>query len=81
MIRFFIWLFLTLIMLNYYKKYKYNWHFQISDLNDNLDLNLIIFLYYDKDKNIKKGKIIVPRESSFEIKELLEDLFLEKIPI
>lgn len=81
MIRFLIWLFLTLIIINYYKKYKYNWHFQISDLNDNLDLNLIIFLYYDKDKNIKKGKIIVPRESSFEIKELLEDLFLEKIPI
>ena len=45
MIRFFIWLFLTLIIINYYKKYKYNWHFQISDLNDNLDLNLIIFLY------------------------------------
>ena len=44
-------------------------------------IRLIIFLYYDKDKNIKKGKIIVPRESSFEIKELLEDLFLEKIPI
>ena len=81
MIRFFILLFLTLIIINYYKKYKYNWHFQISDLNDNLDLNLIIFLYYDKDKNIKKGKIIVPRESSCEIKELLEDLFLEKIPI
>ncbi len=81
MIRFFIWLFLTLIIVNYYKKYKYTWHFQITDLTDNLDLSLIIFLYYDKNKYIKKGRIIVPRESSFEIKELLEDLFLEKIPI
>lgn len=81
MIRFFIWLLLTLIIVKFYKKYKYNWYFRIDEYDELEDLVLINFLYYDKQKNIKKGKIIVGTESGLEIKNLLEELFLEKISI
>lgn len=81
MIRFFIWLLLTLIIVKFYKKYKYNWYFRIDEYDELEDLVLINFLYYDKQNNIKKGRIIVGTESGLEIKNLLEELFLEKISI
>jgi hypothetical protein len=81
MIRFFIWLLLTLIIVKFYKKYKYNWYFRIDEYDELKDLVLINFLYYDKQNNIKKGRIIVGTESGLEIKSLLEELFLEKISI
>lgn len=81
MIRFFIWLLLTLIIVKFYKKYKYNWYFRIDEYDELEDLVLINFLYYDKQNNIKKGRIIVGTESGLEIKSLLEELFLEKIAI
>ena len=68
MIRFFIWLLLTLIIIKFYKKFKYNCYFRIDE-------------YYELQNNIKKGRIIVGTESGLEIKSLLEELFLEKISI
>lgn len=81
MIRFFIWLLFTLTIVKFYKKYKYNWYFRIDEYDELEDLVLINFLYYDKQNNIKKGRIIVGTESGLEIKNLLEELFLEKISI
>lgn len=79
MIRFFIWLSLILISISYYKKYRCNWYFQTKLVDEKYNLVLIEFLYYDKKLNIKKGKILVPKDSSSEMKELLEEHFLEKI--
>lgn len=81
MIKFFIWLLLVVIFFIYYNKYKCDWYFNFYLINRKYNLVLINFIYYDKNNNIRHGKMIVPKSDAREIINILEECFLEKINI
>lgn len=79
MYKFFIWILIIIISTSFYKKYKCSWYFNYHIINKKYNLVMIEFLYYYEVDKIKKGKIIVPKDSSSELIEVLEECFLEKI--
>lgn len=79
MYKFFIWIIIILFVSVYYKKYKCKWYFNYHLISKKYNLVMLEFIYYNDKNEIKKGKMIVPKDSVLNLIEVLEQCFLEKI--
>lgn len=81
MYKFLLWIIIILISSAYYKKCKCKWYFNYRLINNKYNLVQLEFIYYDSKYNLKKGKLIVPKDSANSLIEILELCFLEKISL
>lgn len=81
MIRFFLFVFIIIIIIKFISKNKLHYYFNYKLIDTKYNLCELNYIYYDNNNIIRKDKMIVIKSDCENIIEVLEDCYLNNIKI